>query len=151
MPCEKGYSPSAGNPAFKRRLNPLAPSASGHDESTHRAEKRYDQSVPPGAVGHRPKMGFFRVFGPCKTACPPFKNACTGILERRLFQNDQSPTAPSGTKATSTYSIAQRLRPLDFRYTSPPTVRFAEPGLLAFRVIRDCRASESDTYLGPLS
>ncbi len=43
-------------------------------------------------------MGFFRVFGRIKTACPPFKNGCTGILERRLFQNDRSPTAPSGTK-----------------------------------------------------
>ncbi len=29
---------------------------------------------------------------------PTFKNACTGILERRLFQNDQSPTDPLGRK-----------------------------------------------------
>ena len=45
------------------------------------------------------KNGLFSCFWTIKTACPPFKNACTGILERRLFQNDQSPTAPSGTKS----------------------------------------------------
>ena len=29
--------------------------------------------VPEGAVGHRPKMGFFRVFGPSKQHAHPLK------------------------------------------------------------------------------
>ena len=61
---------------------------------------RLRSHCPSGGCRTSAKNGLFSCFWTIKTACPPFKNACTGILERRLFQNDQSPTDPSGTKAT---------------------------------------------------
>ena len=57
------------------------------------------QARPGGDCRTSAKNELFSCFWTIKTACPPFKNACTGILERRLFQNGQSPTAPSGTQA----------------------------------------------------
>src|ERR1700726_1096574 len=59
----------------------------------------YDRCCPSGDCRTSAKNELFSCFWTIKTACPPFKNACTGILERRLFQNGQSPTAPSGTQA----------------------------------------------------
>src|ERR1700730_11008033 len=57
----------------------------------------YDRCCPYGDCRTSAKNELFSCFWTIKTACPPFKNACTGILERRLFQNGQSPTAPVGT------------------------------------------------------
>src|SRR6202035_2640670 len=58
----------------------------------------YDRCCPYGDCRTSAKNELFSCFWTIKTACPPFKNACTGILERRLFQNGQSPTAPYGTR-----------------------------------------------------
>ncbi len=62
-----------------------------------RGSRRAKGFCPGGGCRTSAKNGLFSCFWTIKTACPPFKNACTGILERRLFQNDQSPTDPGGT------------------------------------------------------
>jgi hypothetical protein len=64
----------------------------------------------------------FSFFWATKTAYPPFKNACTGILERRLFQNDQSPTVPSGTKYILRAEALIKLALMGFSHRPRPEV-----------------------------